>query len=148
MTVLRDYLTNQRVVLAKLWRQQQLQPNLYQAPITSYTNVSGSQGQGSNWSINSGRIGSNTSNYVVNGSSKLSQPLQEGIPQDGVPEISTSDLLYLSEIVDTALLKVYLRVNDALVGPLLRVGNRVTLEEAEQLLTEAHVCIHGFTPIV
>ncbi|KAI8907010.1 vacuolar sorting protein 39 domain 2-domain-containing protein [Powellomyces hirtus] len=45
-----------------------------------------------------------------------------------------ADTLYLSEVVDTTLLKVYLMVNEALVGPLLRVSNYCNVEESEPLL--------------
>ncbi|TPX46151.1 hypothetical protein SeLEV6574_g03379 [Synchytrium endobioticum] len=127
LLVLKDYLTNQRGVLAKIWRLQQFQPNLDQTAMLSNASSSVSQGRGSTWS-NFGP------SHVPLGNLN---PSQTQPPQNGASDITTADLLYLSEIVDTALLKVYLRVNDALVGPLLRVDNRVNLEEAEQLLTEA-----------
>ncbi|KAJ3168924.1 Vam6/Vps39-like protein [Geranomyces variabilis] len=47
-----------------------------------------------------------------------------------------ADTLYLSEVIDTTLLKVYLRINEALVGPLLRVSNYCNVEESEALLLE------------
>ncbi|KND00773.1 uncharacterized protein SPPG_03886 [Spizellomyces punctatus DAOM BR117] len=47
-----------------------------------------------------------------------------------------ADTLYLSEVVDTTLLKVYLSINEALVGSLLRVPNACNVEESEQLLLE------------
>ncbi|KAI8837833.1 vacuolar sorting protein 39 domain 2-domain-containing protein [Chytridium lagenaria] len=47
---------------------------------------------------------------------------------------SVDDTLYLSEIVDTTLLKVYLAINDALVGPLLRIKNFCNLRECEGIL--------------
>ncbi|KAJ3089200.1 Vam6/Vps39-like protein [Quaeritorhiza haematococci] len=46
------------------------------------------------------------------------------------------ETLYLSQVVDTTLLKVYLKVNEALVGPLLRVQNMCDVAECEQLLKE------------
>ncbi|TPX32046.1 hypothetical protein SmJEL517_g04791 [Synchytrium microbalum] len=114
LLVLKDYLTNQRGLLAKLWRQQQqLHPNIYQSPFSNHSgSATNSQGPGSTWSSHSGG------------------------PVNGNVDISMTDLLYLSELVDTALLKVCLKVNDALVGPLVRVGNRVNLAEAETLLGE------------
>eukprot|EP00038_Savillea_parva_P002865 m.118520 g.118520 ORF g.118520 m.118520 type:complete len:956 (+) comp10983_c0_seq4:278-3145(+) len=42
----------------------------------------------------------------------------------------------LSEIIDTTLLKCYLKTNPALVGPLLRVQNDCEVEESEGLLKE------------
>ncbi|KAI8823117.1 vacuolar sorting protein 39 domain 2-domain-containing protein [Fimicolochytrium jonesii] len=45
-----------------------------------------------------------------------------------------ADTVYLSEVVDTTLLKVYLQVNEALVGPLLRVTNHCNVSESESLL--------------
>ncbi|KAJ3163142.1 Vam6/Vps39-like protein [Geranomyces michiganensis] len=47
-----------------------------------------------------------------------------------------ADTVYLSEVIDTTLLKVYLRINEALVGPLLRVSNYCNVEESEALLLE------------
>ncbi|KAJ3294644.1 Vam6/Vps39-like protein [Borealophlyctis nickersoniae] len=47
-----------------------------------------------------------------------------------------ADIRYLMQVVDTTLLKVYLRVNPALVGPLLRVRNYCSLEDCEELLKE------------
>ena len=48
----------------------------------------------------------------------------------------------LSEIIDTTLLKCYLKTNPALVGPLLRVQNDCEVEESEGLLkeNERYVC--------
>ena len=43
----------------------------------------------------------------------------------------------LGEIIDTTLLKCYLRTNPALVGPLLRVANRCNVAESEQMLRAA-----------
>ncbi|CAG8539118.1 8928_t:CDS:10, partial [Acaulospora morrowiae] len=45
-------------------------------------------------------------------------------------------LLEAAELVDTALLKSYMIINDALVGPLLRVPNHCNVEESEGLLLE------------
>ncbi|CAI2165267.1 3075_t:CDS:10 [Funneliformis geosporum] len=44
--------------------------------------------------------------------------------------------LKLAELVDTTLLKSYMVINDALVGPLLRVNNYCNVEEVEGLLLE------------
>ncbi|KAJ3033544.1 Vam6/Vps39-like protein [Rhizophlyctis rosea] len=49
---------------------------------------------------------------------------------------NVTDTLYLMEIVDTTLLKVYLQVNKSLVGPLVRVQNHCNLEESEKVLLE------------
>eukprot|EP01104_Vermistella_antarctica_P012521 TRINITY_DN3647_c0_g1_i2.p1 TRINITY_DN3647_c0_g1~~TRINITY_DN3647_c0_g1_i2.p1 ORF type:complete len:916 (-),score=175.96 TRINITY_DN3647_c0_g1_i2:3010-5757(-) len=46
---------------------------------------------------------------------------------------STSDPV---QLIDTALLKAYLRTNDALVGPLLRLPNHCHVGEAERVLLE------------
>ena len=45
----------------------------------------------------------------------------------------------LSETIDTTLLKCYLKTNPAMVGPLLRVSNKCSVQISEQLLKE-----HGF----
>jgi hypothetical protein len=50
--------------------------------------------------------------------------------------------LELAELVDTTLLKSYMVINDALVGPLLRVHNYCNVEEVEGLLLERKVCIY------
>ncbi|EXX74415.1 Vam6p [Rhizophagus irregularis DAOM 197198w] len=47
-----------------------------------------------------------------------------------------SGTLELAELVDTTLLKSYMVINDALVGPLLRVHNYCNVEEVEGLLLE------------
>jgi hypothetical protein len=47
--------------------------------------------------------------------------------------------LNLAELVDTTLLKSYMVINDALVGPLLRVHNYCNVEEVEGLLLERKV---------
>ncbi|KAJ3012619.1 Vam6/Vps39-like protein [Thoreauomyces humboldtii] len=57
--------------------------------------------------------------------------------QDMYPILA--DTLYLSEVVDTTLLKVYLQVNEALAGPLLRVANYCNVEESEALLLKRQV---------
>lgn len=49
------------------------------------------------------------------------------------------ETLSLARIVDTTLLKAYVKVNDALAGSLLRVGNHVDLEEGEKLLLKEKV---------
>ncbi|KAJ1537205.1 Vam6/Vps39-like protein, partial [Nowakowskiella sp. JEL0078] len=46
------------------------------------------------------------------------------------------EIVYLSRVVDNTLLKVYLTVNDALVGVFLRVVNMCDLEECEELLLQ------------
>lgn len=53
-----------------------------------------------------------------------------------------SGTLELAELVDTTLLKSYMVINDALVGPLLRVHNYCNVEEVEGLLLERKVCIY------
>ncbi|CAG8513221.1 6470_t:CDS:10, partial [Acaulospora colombiana] len=45
-------------------------------------------------------------------------------------------ILEAAELVDTTLLKSYMVINDALVGPLLRVPNHCNVEESEGLLLE------------
>lgn len=49
---------------------------------------------------------------------------------------ASKSLQELSEIIDTTLLKCYLKTNPALVGPLLRVENNCEVEESEGLLKE------------
>eukprot|EP00158_Paraphelidium_tribonemae_P009488 Partr_v1_DN28880_c1_g1_i1_m33894 putative vacuolar protein sorting 39 homolog (S. cerevisiae) len=50
---------------------------------------------------------------------------------------SVADLETELSIIDTTLMKAYLQTNPALIGPLLRVTNRVIVEDAEEVLTEA-----------
>jgi len=63
----------------------------------------------------------------------------------GISEISLSTIVYyrqlslpdveaLSNIIDTALFKVYMIINDALIGPLLRVQNNCDMDVCESLL--------------
>ncbi|KAI8812376.1 CNH domain-containing protein [Cladochytrium replicatum] len=54
--------------------------------------------------------------------------------EDNPDYASYIETLYLSRLVDTTLLKVYLSVNDALVGIFLRVPNQCELNESEKLL--------------
>ncbi|KAJ3217609.1 Vam6/Vps39-like protein [Dinochytrium kinnereticum] len=102
------YLTNQRVILSKL--------RDFQAPSASKTKPAYSSAE------------SNSSNSIWSGS------------VDGYPDgynmrfPSVDDTLYLSEVVDTTLLKVYLAINDALVGPLVRIKNFCNLAECEGIL--------------
>jgi hypothetical protein len=51
-------------------------------------------------------------------------------------------------VVDTLLLRVYLIINEALVGPLLRVSNHCLIEEAERLLAKHAVRPFPFKVIV
>ncbi|KAJ3076345.1 Vam6/Vps39-like protein [Podochytrium sp. JEL0797] len=56
-------------------------------------------------------------------------------PLPFLPESSNAeDAVFLSSVVDTTLLKVYLVVNEALVGSLVRVENFCDLEESENAL--------------
>ena len=67
---------------------------------------------------------------AASGSSAASNGAQPNMSMD-VDEFDESLV-----IIDTTLLKAYLLVSDSLVGPLLRVPNRVDLDEAESLLLE------------
>ncbi|ORX38109.1 hypothetical protein BCR36DRAFT_23352, partial [Piromyces finnis] len=49
-------------------------------------------------------------------------------------QLSLPDVEALSNIIDTALFKVYIIINDALVGPLLRVQNNCDMDVCEVLL--------------
>jgi len=49
-------------------------------------------------------------------------------------QLSLPDVEALSNIIDTALFKVYMIINDALVGPLLRVQNNCDMDVCEVLL--------------
>ncbi|KAI9105692.1 vacuolar sorting protein 39 domain 1-domain-containing protein [Phlyctochytrium arcticum] len=51
-------------------------------------------------------------------------------------DASADETRYLSEVVDTTLLKVYLRINERLVGPLLRTNNYCDVLESEELLLQ------------
>ncbi|KAJ3004584.1 UNVERIFIED_CONTAM: hypothetical protein HDU68_004993, partial [Siphonaria sp. JEL0065] len=52
---------------------------------------------------------------------------------------NAEDAVFLSSVVDTTLLKVYLMVNEVLVGSLVRVENYCDLEEAEIALKAKNV---------
>ncbi|ORX84557.1 hypothetical protein BCR32DRAFT_217745 [Anaeromyces robustus] len=49
-------------------------------------------------------------------------------------QLSLPDVEALSNVIDTALFKVYMIVNDALIGPLLRVHNNCDMDVCESLL--------------
>lgn len=68
---------------------------------------------------------------------KLKQQQEQSGSFENYPTVA--DTLYLMEVVDTTLLKVYLRVNKSLVGPLVRVQNHCNLEESEKVLLDAQV---------
>ncbi|KAJ3118741.1 Vam6/Vps39-like protein [Phlyctochytrium bullatum] len=115
LQTLLDYLTNQRTILSKL-RDFQASAGLTRKQ--PYDSSNGSA-NGSIWS----------------GSA------------DGYPDgynmrfPSLDDTLYLSEVVDTTLLKVYLAVNHALVGPLVRIKNFCNLAECEEILLANKVSV-------
>lgn len=54
-------------------------------------------------------------------------------------QLSLPDIEALSEVIDTALFKVYMIINDALIGPLLRVQNNCNLKVCESLLLDQSV---------
>jgi len=58
-------------------------------------------------------------------------------------QLSLPDVEALSNIIDTALFKVYMIINDALVGPLLRVQNNCDMDVCEVLLKSQNV-IYNF----
>ncbi|KAJ3055453.1 Vam6/Vps39-like protein [Rhizophlyctis rosea] len=65
---------------------------------------------------------------------KLKQQQEHSGSYEDYPTVA--DTVYLMEIVDTTLLKVYLRVNKSLVGPLVRIQNYCNLEESEKVLLD------------
>mmetsp|Transcript_10447 Transcript_10447/g.26817 ORF Transcript_10447/g.26817 Transcript_10447/m.26817 type:complete len:994 (-) Transcript_10447:2337-5318(-) len=67
-------------------------------------------------------------NFLTQQRSRVAKRLAKGGAQKELQE--------LSEIIDTTLLKCYLKTNPALVGPLLRVQNDCEVEESEVLLKE------------
>ena len=112
-----DYLTNQRSVLSKLRENQQIENDAGPSLLSFPEITTSSSGSNSIWS----------------GSA------------DGYPDgfnmrfPSLDDTIYLSELVDTTLLKVYLSVNEALVGSLVRIHNFCKIDETERLLSNRHV---------
>jgi len=54
-------------------------------------------------------------------------------------QLSLPDVEALSNIIDTALFKVYMIINDALIGPLLRVQNNCDMSICESLLKSQNV---------
>jgi hypothetical protein len=70
--------------------------------------------------------------YLVDQRNTLSRFRGETMPLVDTLEES----LYLSRIIDTTLLRVYLRVNESFAASLLRIGNFCSLEESEEILIE------------
>ncbi|KAJ3192541.1 Vam6/Vps39-like protein [Irineochytrium annulatum] len=127
LKALMDYLINQRTVLAKLRHlqkiEQQQNRNVTTSPLPSAAILS-THGNPSRHTSSS----TEASNSIWSGSG------------DGYPDgynmrfPSVDDTLYLCEVVDSTLLRVYLEVNDALVGPFVRIKNFCSLQEGERVL--------------
>ncbi|RKO93265.1 vacuolar sorting protein 39 domain 2-domain-containing protein, partial [Blyttiomyces helicus] len=110
LLVLMDYLTKQRTVLSKLKADLQHQiasSDTAEPPPTPDTRLA------SSWTT-------------------------DGYLQNAHPEYpNLVDTEYLCEVVDNTLLKVYLAVNHALIGSLVRVANSCNVDECEALLLAA-----------
>jgi len=90
--------------------------------------------------------------YLLSTQSRTSMPksfsnstINSYLSTAAVSEISLSTIVYyrqlslpdveaLSNVIDTALFKVYMIINDALIGPLLRVQNNCDMDVCESLL--------------
>jgi hypothetical protein len=70
--------------------------------------------------------------YLVEQRNRLNRFRGEMMPM--VEELEES--LYLSRVIDTTLLRVYLRVNESFAASLLRIRNFCELEESEEILVE------------
>ena len=73
--------------------------------------------------------------YLVEQRNTLNRFRGENMPM--VDDLEES--LYLSRIIDTTLLRVYLRVNESFAASLLRIVNYCDLEECEVILIEQKV---------
>ena len=71
---------------------------------------------------------------------KTNESTSPSLRQTNLVNGNLNHVLKLAELVDTTLLKSYMVINDALVGPLLRVNNYCNVEEVEGLLLERKVC--------
>ncbi|KAJ3101038.1 hypothetical protein HDU97_001681 [Phlyctochytrium planicorne] len=107
LQTLLDYLTNQRTILSKLRDFSSSVPR----PKAPYSDTEVSSAN----SLWSGSVDGYTEGYSMR------------FP-------SMDDTLYLSEVVDTTLLKLFLVLNDALVGPLVRIKNFCNVQESEEIL--------------
>ncbi|KAI9356565.1 CNH domain-containing protein [Zopfochytrium polystomum] len=117
---LMSYLTSQRSVLARL---RDLQATQTQSPpranrsILSVSNITSSV---------------STATSTHGGGSAISA---SALSVDGNDAVTTSDdTMFLSEVVDTVLLKLYLIMSPALVGALLRIQNFCNVDECEAAL--------------
>ncbi|KAJ3024966.1 UNVERIFIED_CONTAM: Vam6/Vps39-like protein [Siphonaria sp. JEL0065] len=118
LAALKDYLILQRQILSKLRKLHQ-RPN--HLPLNQIPPLATSSGT--------------TEATATIAASSLFSGSDHGVP-DAVPFPATvlanaEDAVFLSSVVDTTLLKVYLMVNEALVGSLVRVENYCDLQEAE-----------------
>ncbi|KAJ3379987.1 Vam6/Vps39-like protein, partial [Entophlyctis sp. JEL0112] len=138
LVALKDYLLQQRQILFKL-RQLHQHPNTTQAaqpPIVANSVASNNDGGGGS--------------VTVVAKSSLFGGSDQGVP-DAVDSLSgvspaaatllanAEDTVFLSAVVDTTLLKVYLIVNEGLVGSLVRVENFCDVDVVEAALKDAKV---------
>ncbi|KAJ3345237.1 Vam6/Vps39-like protein [Entophlyctis luteolus] len=136
LVALKDYLLQQRQILFKL-RQLHQHPNTTQAaqpPIVANSVASNNDGGGGS--------------VTVVAKSSLFGGSDQGVP-DAVDSLSgvspaaatllanAEDTVFLSAVVDTTLLKVYLIVNEGLVGSLVRVENFCDVDVVEAALKDA-----------
>ncbi|KAI8838816.1 CNH domain-containing protein [Chytriomyces cf. hyalinus JEL632] len=125
LATLKDYLLSQRQILSKLRRLHQ-RPNTLpwnQIPPPSTSPLTG------------------TTAATIAAVSSLFSGSDHGVPDSiPIPEnmiANADDALFLSSVVDTTLLKVYLLVNEGLVGSLVRVENFCDIQEAENALKQS-----------
>ncbi|KAI9332684.1 vacuolar sorting protein 39 domain 2-domain-containing protein [Obelidium mucronatum] len=123
LAALKDYLILQRQILSKLRKLHQ-RPNHLPSNQIPPTFVSATNTE--------------ATTHTTIAASSLFSGSDHGVP-DPVPFPATvlanaEDAVFLSSVVDTTLLKVYLTVNEALVGSLVRVENYCDIEESEGAL--------------
>ncbi|KAI8612719.1 CNH domain-containing protein [Chytriomyces sp. MP71] len=123
LLALKDYLISQRHILAKLRR---LHQNPNHLPLNQIPTPAPSTPK------------TGTTAATIAAASSLFSGSDHGVPDAvEIPDAvlrNADDALFLSSVVDTTLLKVYLIVNEGLVGSLVRVENYCDLEETEAAL--------------
>ncbi|KAJ1559241.1 Vam6/Vps39-like protein, partial [Cladochytrium tenue] len=129
LNTLVGYLTTQRNVLAKL--------RLLQAgSAPSSRNRSPARPSRAVGAVGA-VAGASTSSTAVSSSPSMSARSLDGVVAGGgTAAAAAEDTQMLSEVVDTVLLKLYLAINPAMVGPLLRIANFCNVDECEAALIE------------
>ncbi|KAJ3117126.1 Vam6/Vps39-like protein [Physocladia obscura] len=121
---LKDYLIQQRQILSRLRRlhQQRLTPAHHHLPPGTAAAATAASLQNTTAAVASS---------IFSGSD---QGVPDAAPTSAAILSNAEDTVFLSSVVDTTLLKVYLAVNERLVGSLVRVENYCDVEEVEAAL--------------